>query len=139
MQLEAISDNAKEILDVMRSLIERGETDHLKETPSGWQYRGEQFKKAVDALRDAIQQELKPQGFNVIGCSARHFVKGANILNPLYPQKRILIIPMNGTSALSTGGQIPPNTYRCIEGVPTLYGDNIDVVFVGFEVDNITK
>lgn len=46
------------------------------------------------------------------------------------------MIPINGTSTLSTGGQIPSDTYCYIEGRPTLAGENIDVVFVGFEMSD---
>jgi len=76
----------------------------------------------------------------VVGCTVRHFVKGANILNHLYPAKRILMIPINGTSTLSTGGESPPDKYCYIEGPrPTLAGENIDVVFVGFEIKDEYK
>jgi hypothetical protein len=49
------------------------------------------------------------------------------------------MIPINGTSTLSTGGQLPPDTYCYIEGRPTLAGENIDVVFVGFEMKDENK
>ena len=68
----------------------------------------------------------------------RRFVRGANILNYLYPAKRILMIPMNGTAKLSRDGPLPlpTDTYCYIEDQPTLYGEDIDVVFVGFETEN---
>jgi hypothetical protein len=49
------------------------------------------------------------------------------------------MIPMNGISTLSTGGQLPPDKYCYIEDRPILSGENIDVVFVGFEMKNENK
>lgn len=66
MRLEPISKTSKDILDAMRSLINKGETNHLKENASGWQYGGEEFNKVVESLRQQMQQELKVQGFHVI-------------------------------------------------------------------------
>lgn len=71
----------------------------------------------------------------VYGITVRHFFKGANILNPYYPEKELLIIPMNGISAISPGGQLPHDTYCYIKDKqkPTLYGDEIDVIIVAFD------
>jgi hypothetical protein len=65
MRLETISENSKQILDAMRNLIGKGETNHLKENTSGWQYGGEEFNKVVESLRREVQQELGCQGFHV--------------------------------------------------------------------------
>lgn len=48
------------------------------------------------------------------------------------------MIPMNGTAKLSRDGPLPlpTDTYCYIEDQPTLYGEDIDVVFVGFETEN---
>jgi hypothetical protein len=63
----------------------------------------------------------------------RHFFRGVNI-TLADPKKQLLIIPINGTSTLSTGGQLPTDTYCYIEDRPTLSGENIDVVFVVWEL-----
>jgi hypothetical protein len=62
----------------------------------------------------------------------RHFSKGANI-TPSDPAKQLLIIPINGISTLHPGGQLPTDTSCYIDDRPTLYGDDIDVIFVAFE------
>lgn len=70
-------------------------------------------------------------------CTVRHFFKGANI-KPSNPSKRLLIIPINGTSTLSSDAQLPIelpiDTYCYIDDKPTLSGEDIDVVFVVYEV-----
>ena len=65
----------------------------------------------------------------------RHFFKGANI-TPSDPKKQLLIIPINGTSTLFPGGQLPSDTYCYIDDHPTLSGENIDVVFVVWELED---
>jgi hypothetical protein len=42
-----ISRESKDIIDAMRVLIEKGETDHLKKSVTGWQYGG-LWPKVVD-------------------------------------------------------------------------------------------
>lgn len=66
-------------------------------------------------------------------CSVRHFFRGAKIVNPFYPTKRLLIIPINGTSTLS-GHLLPIDHYCYIEGRSALSGEDIDVVLIGYEV-----
>lgn len=65
----------------------------------------------------------------------RHFSRGANIQNPEYPTKRILIIPVNATLELTPGGQIFPGSWCYIEDTSILSGKGIDVAFVVFEAD----
>lgn len=65
MRLETISETSKQILDAMRNLIGKGETNRLKENTSGWQYGGEEFNKVVESLRQQMQRELENQGFHV--------------------------------------------------------------------------
>lgn len=64
----------------------------------------------------------------------RRFNRGANILNRYYPTKRLIIIPINGDSTISPDDRLPVDTYCYIEGVPTLHGEDIDVVIVAYEV-----
>lgn len=71
----------------------------------------------------------------MIFCTVRHFFKGANI-TPSDPAKRLLVIPIGGISTLSPGGQLPIDTYCYIDDKPTLSGEDIDVVFVVYEVKN---
>lgn len=67
----------------------------------------------------------------------RHFNKGEPILNPLYPTKRLIIIPVNGAASLSPGGSLSIDTYCFIEGIPTLSGEGIDVVIVAYELKSL--
>lgn len=48
----------------------------------------------------------------------------------------MLIIPINGDSTLSPGGPLPVDTYCYIENRPALSGDNIDVIFVAYEIQH---
>ncbi|KAJ5517483.1 hypothetical protein N7527_009043 [Penicillium freii] len=138
MRLEGISENSKRIISAMRNLIDRGETKHLKEDLSGWQYGGETFIEMVASLEKGIKQELESQNIHVVGCSVRHFSKGANI-KPSDSTKQLLIIPINGISTLIRSGQLPTelptDTFCYIDDRPTLSGDNIDVIFVAFETN----
>lgn len=54
-------------------------------------------------------------------------------MNPFYPTKRLLIIPINGTSTLS-GQLLPIDTYCDIEDRSALSGEDIDVVAIGYEI-----
>lgn len=65
MRLEGISENSKRIISAMRNLIDRGETKHLKEDLSGWQYGGETFIEMVASLEKGIKQELESQNIHV--------------------------------------------------------------------------
>lgn len=56
------------------------------------------------------------------------------INNPLYPTKRLIIIPVNGVSTIPPGDLLPIDTYCFIDGLPRLSGEDIDVVVVAYEV-----
>ncbi|KAJ5152429.1 hypothetical protein N7492_009709 [Penicillium capsulatum] len=145
MRLEPISKDSKTIVDNLRDYITGGLTKQSMKTRSGWRYEGDEFLTSVESLRQSMQKELEPEGFKVVGCTVRHFSRGANIQNPNYPTKRLLIIPINGTSTLSPGPsipspgtQLPPDTSCYIEDTPTppvLSGEEIDVIFVMFEAE----
>lgn len=64
----------------------------------------------------------------------RRFNRDANIRNRYYPTKRLIIIPINGDLTISPDDRLPVNSYCYIEGVPTLHGEDIDVVIVAYEV-----
>lgn len=53
-------------------------------------------------------------------------------ITPSDPATRLLIIPINGTSTLFPGGELPIDTSCYIDEQPTLSGEDIDIVFVGF-------
>ena len=73
MRLEEISENSKRVISAMRSLIDRGETEHLKKDSSGWQYGGQTFKDLVASLEKGIQQELESQKTHVSNRSSYSF------------------------------------------------------------------
>lgn len=56
------------------------------------------------------------------------------IINPLYPTKRLIIIPVNGVATIPPGYLLPIDTYCFIDGLPTASGEDIDVVVVAYEV-----
>ena len=66
MRLEEISKNSKRVISAMRSLIDGGETEHLKKDSRGWQYGGQTFKDLVALLEKGIQQEFESQKIHVI-------------------------------------------------------------------------
>jgi hypothetical protein len=73
----------------------------------------------------------------VVGYTVRHFFKGANI-KPSDPKKQLLIIPINGTSTLFLGGhQLLNDTCCYIDNRPTLSSENIDVIFVVWQLVKI--
>ncbi|KAI3139153.1 hypothetical protein CBS147326_2831 [Penicillium roqueforti] len=137
MQIQPISEELRHIIDAMRALIEKNETKRLKEDTEGWRYGGQSFIELVASLQKEIKEELTHQNLYVDFCTVRHFFKGANI-TPSNPSKRLLVIPINGISTLSPGGQLPIDRYCYIDNTPTLSGNDIDVIFVIYEVKNET-
>ncbi|KAJ5428642.1 hypothetical protein N7445_010096 [Penicillium cf. griseofulvum] len=132
MRLEPILDISKQVVDTMRELIAKGIAIHSNKTIASWRYEGDEFLKYVKSM----QTHFQPKGSKVVGCTVRHFSRGANIQNPDYPTKQLLIIPINGTPTLyPPGEQIPPDNCCYIENTPKLSGEEIDVVFVAFEAD----
>ncbi|KAJ5215839.1 uncharacterized protein N7498_002246 [Penicillium cinerascens] len=109
MRLEKILEDSKQILNTMRTLIEKGETERLKENKSEWLYGGQTFTEMVTSLEQGIKEELKSQNIYVDGCSMRHFSKAVKITLS-NPAARLLIIPINGTSTLFPGGELPTDT-----------------------------
>ncbi|KUM59826.1 hypothetical protein ACN42_g7308 [Penicillium freii] len=92
MRLQSIPEKSKQIIDDMRALIEKDETDHLKMDTSGWQYGGKSFTELVVSLQKETKEDLQHQSINVIFCTVRHFFKGVNITLS-DPTKRVLVIP----------------------------------------------
>lgn len=69
----------------------------------------------------------------------RRFNRDESIRNRLYPTKRLIIIPLNGESKISPDELLPMDTYCYIEGVPTLHGEDMDVVVVAYELKPTVK
>jgi hypothetical protein len=65
MRQQPISRESKDIIDAMRVLIEKGETDHLKKSVTGWQYGGTNFTGLVASLHEEMKQELQRQDMHV--------------------------------------------------------------------------
>lgn len=65
MRFEPISDNSKQIINYMRTLINKGETEHLKEDENGWLYGGRTFTETVASLQKGMKEELKSQNVRV--------------------------------------------------------------------------
>lgn len=65
MRLEAISEKSKQIINDMRTLIDKGETEHLKENANGWLYGGRTFTETVTSLEEGMKEELKSQNVHV--------------------------------------------------------------------------
>lgn len=65
MRLEPISEDSKQIINAMRTLIEKGETKRLKENKIGWLYGGPTFTEMVASLEKGMKEELKSQNIYV--------------------------------------------------------------------------
>lgn len=65
MRREPISEDSKQIINAMRTLIEKGETERLKENKSGWLYGGRTFTEMVASLEKGMKEELKSQNIYV--------------------------------------------------------------------------
>lgn len=65
MRLASIPEKAKQIIDAMRALIEKDETDHLKIDTRGWQHGGKSFTKLVASLYKETKEDLQHQNIRV--------------------------------------------------------------------------
>lgn len=65
MRLQSIPEKSKRIIDSMRALIEKDETDHLKVDTRGWQYGGKTFTELVVLLQKETKEELQHQNLSV--------------------------------------------------------------------------
>ncbi|KAJ5120825.1 uncharacterized protein N7515_010213 [Penicillium bovifimosum] len=101
MAAKPLWDNAKNIMLEMRDLIQRGNTERVKESRFGWQYR------LLDQCK-AIKADMESQGYRVHDCTVFHFALAARIENPT---KRLLLVPIKGIASLTPTESLSPNSY----------------------------
>lgn len=125
MDGEPLSESVKDIVSEMRKLVKNKKAIREQKGEMVWQYGGQDFLNEIVRLK----AEMVNMGKKVVECNAFHFGRGANIKNPT---KRLILIPINGTSTLRPGGPLLPETSLYIEDERSLLGGEggVDVIFV---------
>ncbi|KAJ5422464.1 hypothetical protein N7491_010909 [Penicillium cf. griseofulvum] len=133
MRLEPISDISKQVVDTIRELIAKGIAIHSNKTIASWRYEGDEFLKYVKSM----QTHFQPKGSKVSGWLHRApFLPRGEYTEPGLSYETTFNYPNKwNPNSLSPGEQIPPDNCCYIENTPKLSGEEIDVVFVAFEVD----
>ncbi|KAI9039866.1 uncharacterized protein KD926_008967 [Aspergillus affinis] len=101
MASESLWKSAWDVVAKMRDIIQNESPERVKESKAGWQYR------LLDECK-AMKADMESRGYKVHDCTVFHFLLTAKIENPT---KRLLLIPIQGTSTLTPTEDLSPGSY----------------------------